>query len=60
MQQQQISLDEIVREQLYSTIISQRDSTIISLINQMGELQKEIESLKKKIKNGTLEDTGSN
>lgn len=48
MQQQQISLDEIVREQLYSTIISQRDSTIISLINQMGELQKEIESLKNK------------
>lgn len=45
---QSIDVNEIASEQVISAKLSQRDTLILNLIEQIQQLQKEIDELKKK------------
>ncbi|OGW44449.1 MAG: hypothetical protein A2Y66_01780 [Nitrospirae bacterium RBG_13_41_22] len=63
MNQAQINLQDIAREQVLSQIISERDQMIMALVQSNGELQQKIKELEteiKKSKDGTLANTENN
>jgi hypothetical protein len=56
MNQQQISLDDIIQEKSLADIISKRDTLILTLAQQTNDLQREMEVLReqnRKLKNNT-------
>lgn len=60
MTQQQISLDDVIQEKSLADIISKRDTLILTLAQQINDLQKNNDELReqnKKLKTDALENS---
>jgi hypothetical protein len=60
MNQQQISLDDIIQEKSLADIISKRDALILTLAQQINDLQKDMENLREQNRKLKKDDTLEN